>query len=144
MIKQIVTLALIMAGFAQAGCVIQQTQLTLPDYSALQDVAGSLDVVVRCDSALDEATLMLLAPGAQRSGADHLLLTLEPLTLPESSLSRSDTVQVTLVSAGPLLGGLRLTGSQTLRFTVRAARNQWVTTGFYALPLTFSLGQSLP
>ncbi|MFC4639969.1 hypothetical protein [Deinococcus hohokamensis] len=143
MIKLLALFALLV-GCARAECALR-AQLTLPDYSALQDAAGSLDLAVSCDSPLEQTTLVLLAPGAQLS-ADHLLLTLPSLTpaLYDPRLPRNDAVQVTLISAGPLLGGVRLSGSQTLRFVVKAARNQWVATGFYSLPLTFSLGQSLP
>ncbi|WP_221091333.1 hypothetical protein [Deinococcus aquaedulcis] len=124
---------LLSLGMAGASCALE-TQLDLPSYSALSPLNGALTITVRCDLPGEATTLFLDAPGAAVNGNDlHLFL-----------YGAAERTTLVLRGAAPLRAGLPLSGTQTLRFPLSAPANQWVSTGWYAAPLTLDLRTPLP
>lgn len=124
--------SLLLAGSAHASCLIEAPQLQLPTYSALSEGTGTLRIAVRCETPQDRATVFLTDTVMSVSGDD--------LTL--SLRGDQDALQLTVVGAGSLRGGLAVEGSQTLLFRLITPRDQWIRRGSYSLPATLRLEQS--
>lgn len=143
MFRTLATLFALTLGSAGAGCVITQAQVDMPTYSALRASTGTLAVRIDCTSAQDSASLFLEGPGLSKTPDQTLNLTLFSTTAARHSYDAAP-MHVTIRQGLPLMDGLNITGSQTLRFALTAQAGQWVPIGAYLLPLTLSLRPSLP
>lgn len=141
MYRILATLLTMTLGSAGAGCVITQAQLDMPDYSALRASTGTLAVRIDCDSAQDSAYLLLEGLGLSKTPEQMLSLTIYSTTAARLYQGAAP-LNVTVGQGLPLLSGLNITGSQTLRFPLTARAGQWVPVGSYLLPLTLSLQPS--
>ncbi|GGL03025.1 hypothetical protein [Deinococcus radiotolerans] len=133
--RRLLILMLLSCGGARATCAVQQTQLSLPEYSALNAAAtGTLSVLVTCKGPRDSALLLLSGPGVQASGP-HLNLQLRQGTR---------TLSLQALNGAALLSGLRFEGTQTLRFTLKFPAGQWVPVGPYSAAMTLTVHSTQP
>lgn len=131
-------------GSAGAQCVITQAQLDMPEYSALRDSTGTLAVRIECASPQEGALLVLEGPGLSAAPDQKLQLTVYTTQSLGRSVTDSAGLLITIEQGLPLLSGLNLSGTQTLRFPLTALAGQWVPVGTYTLPLSLSLRPPLP
>jgi hypothetical protein len=124
--------------------VIAQAQLDMPDYSALRSSTGVLAVRIECDTPGDRAQLVMTGSGLSTSLDQQLQLTVYNTALGGLPFKTQAPLILTVNQGFPLLAGLDVNGSQTLRFPLTAQAGQWVSVGTYALPLTLSLRPPLP
>lgn len=120
----------LLTGSANAACTVQQSTLTLPEYSAVDapPATGTLSVSIKC-GAKDTARLYLSGPGQQVSGPD-LKLQLR---------SGNSTLSLVALSAAALQNGLLINGTQTLTFKLQFPQGQWVPVGAYNAAMTLTL-----
>ncbi|MFC4454794.1 hypothetical protein [Deinococcus sonorensis] len=129
---------------AGARCVIAQAQLEMPDYSALRASTGVLAVQIECEAPSDATQLLLQGPGLSVSMDQQLQLTVYNTATGTRPYQTQAPLILTINQGLPLLAGLGVNGSQTLRFSLTAKAGQWVSVGTYSLPLTLSLRPPLP
>ncbi|PNY81078.1 hypothetical protein [Deinococcus koreensis] len=129
-------------GQSSAQCVITQAQVDMPTYSALRATTGTLAVRIECRTPQDTARLWLEGPGLSATPDSTLSLTV--YSAASRNVQGAAPLSLTIDQGLPLLNGLPVTGSQTLRFALIAQAGQWVPVGSYTQPLTLSLRPSLP
>lgn len=144
MFRLLAPLACMLLSSAGARCVIAQAQLDMPDYSALLASTGMLAVRIECDAPTDTTQLLLEGPGLSTSINQQLQLTVYNTAATNPVYRTQAPLILTMGQGLPLLAGLNINGTQTLRFPLTAQPGQWVPVGTYSVPLSLSLRTSLP
>lgn len=144
MFRSLTLLACALLSSAGARCVIAQAQLDMPEYNALRASIGALAVRIECDAPDERAQLLMAGSGLSASLDQQLQLTVYNTAATGLPFQTNAPLVLTVSQGLPLLAGLDVSGSQTLRFPLTAPAGQWVAVGTYALPLSLSLRPSLP
>ena len=144
MLRSLTLIACVLLSSAGARCMIAQAQLAMPEYSALRASTGVLAVRIECDSPDDRAQLLMEGSGLSASLDQQLQLTVYNFEACNLPFQTQAPLILTVNQGLPLMAGLDVNGSQTLRFPLTAQAGQWVPVGTYTLPLSLSLRPSLP
>lgn len=126
--------AALCGSHAQAACRLDTLSALLPPYSVLQNIQGTLRVVVSCDHVTDAYKLDLDAARENLQNAGQVMR----LTLFQNDVP----FQATLSGDLNVLRGRMLRGPQTFFFDLNVAAGQWVPPGNYRAQLHLTLTDS--